>query len=464
GLALLPGCARLRPVTRRDPHAGFFSAVQRGDQARVATLLDGRPSLVEARDPDGRSALTVALLAGHPAVADLVRARGYEPDLIESAWVGDWARFDALADAHGPARHAAVNAPHPLGGAAMYAAARGGQGAAMWRVFAQCGLANPPAQPPATFTPLRAAFEVAELGAAEMTAATLLANGADPNAREPGASSALHAAAARGSLALVEMLIRKGARVEARDDGGHSAHALAERGGHATVAELLARHHSVPRDHHALRRAYDVHGRAYRPPPLTDVPILAQNRFVGLGHAQFDELRRQLDAEPRLVHALATTTEMAVDAASHTGRRDIADYLLARGAPYPMATAVLRGNRAEVAALFDRAPARIHERGPHDFALLWYPVLGGGDLEMAELLLERGADIDTQHFMGTTALHWAAKAGQRDMVALLTERGAEVDRVGRKFDAGGQTPRQLALAGGHREVARLLEERGARTG
>jgi len=149
------------------------------------------------------------------------------------------------------------------------------------------------------------------------------------------------------------------------------------------------------------------------------------------------------------------------------GRVELGDAtvaLLERGAPYSMPSAILRGDRQEVAALLSRAPMRIHERGPHDFAPLWYPVIGGGSIEMAELLLERGADVDTQHHMGTTALHLAARAGQRDMVAFLLERGARIDRIGRKFDARGQTPMQLALVRGHAGVARLLKERGARGG
>ncbi|GAB4509292.1 MAG: hypothetical protein Tsb0020_25740 [Haliangiales bacterium] len=453
------GCAAVRPIPTSDPRAAFFAAVQRGDLGALSAQLSRQPSLLDARDDDGRSGFTVALLADQAAAADLLRRRGYRPDLIESSWVGDWERFEALAGELGPD---AVNAAHALGGSAMYAAARGGHGAELWRVFAACAVPNPPTRPPSAPSPLRAALDFADLGAAEMTAATLLANGADPNAPEPDGSTALHAAASRGSVDIVEMLIRKGARVDARDRHGRDPLALAEHAGHRAVSALLRDPGAIARDHVALRRAFDVDGRRYRPVALGDVSIVDQRSFVGLGHFRFDDLRRRLEADPRLVHAIATTTEMAVEAAGHTGRVDIVDYLLARGAPYSMPAAVLRGDLQQVAALLQAAPERVHERGPHDFPLTWYPVLSGGSIAMAELLLARGADIESQHFMGTTALHMAARAGQLELVAFLIERGAVVDRVGRKFDARGQTPHQLAVARGHDDVARLLEERGAR--
>jgi len=94
--------------------------------------------------------------------------------------------------------------------------------------------------------------------------------------------------------------------------------------------------------------------------------------------------------------------------------------------------------------------------------LLLYPVIGKGLIEMARLLLEHGAEVEDQHWLGTTALHWAAMSGQTEMAELLIDRGADVDRIGRKFDGDGQTPLQLARARDHEDVVRLLKARGAR--
>ena len=138
------------------------------------------------------------------------------------------------------------------------------------------------------------------------------------------------------------------------------------------------------------------------------------------------------------------------------GRPDIVDVLLEHGAPMSLPTAAMHNNLKRARALLDEEPLRIHERGAHDVPLLWYPVIGKGLTEMAELLLSRGAQVERQHWMGTTALHYAALGGQADMVALLLEHGADPQRVGRKFDDAGHTALDLAEARGHEDVAKLL--------
>jgi ankyrin repeat protein len=457
GLALI-GCANLRGSPRDEPHAAWFDAIRRGELAAISDGLARTPALLDARDADGASPLTIALLAEQPAAAELLCTRGYLPDVIESAWLGDWERFESLAQAE----PAAVLARHPLGGPAMTAAARGGAGEEIWRVFSQGGVPDPLDREPSQPSPARAALEYGELGLAELTVATLLSNGGNPNAAQPGGSSILHAAAERGSLELVEMLIRKHARIDARDQQGRTPIELAEQHGHTRVVERLRNHTTIARDHLTLRRAFDVHGRPYRPVSIVGVPLTEQWAFVGKGHFDLEAIQRGLAAHPELVHASATTTELAVEAAGHVGQREIVELLLEHGAAYSMPAAIVRGKPAEITALLDHEPDRIHERGPHDFPLLWYPVLVGGSLELAELLLARGAEIEMQHYLGTTALHLAAAHGQRDMVALLLERGADPHRRGRKFEREGQTAREAALAEGHEDIGRLLEDHASR--
>jgi ankyrin repeat protein len=122
----------------------------------------------------------------------------------------------------------------------------------------------------------------------------------------------------------------------------------------------------------------------------------------------------------------------------------------------------MRGDAARVRALLSEDPQRIHERGAHDFALLWYTAIGGGRVELAELLLDAGAEVERQHHLGTTALHWAAMRGQVDLAALLLERGADPNRAGRKFGGTPETPLELALGRDQQDVAALLRDRGAR--
>jgi ankyrin repeat protein len=456
---LTPAARWAEAEPRSSPASRLLAAVRGGDLDAVRFLLDADPDLLAVRDAEGRSAFAVALLHGHRRIAELLRSRGWEPDLHESALALDWERLDSLAAA---SPHQ-VDADHPVGGSAMVAAALGGAGRAIWHVYAVGGHPDLPEQASRRRTALIAALEAPDLPTAELTAASLLGNGADPNARQPGPLSPLHVAASRGSLAIVEMLIRKGAEIGALDAEGRSARELALERGHREVAALLAAHAEIPRDHSTSRRAWDVDGRPYVAADLSHLPPALVTRTVGSAHFDLEATRSALESHPELAHATATTTEGAVEGGAHTGRQAIVELLLERGAPYSLPSAVMRGDLARVRALLDEDPLRIHERGPHDFALLWYPVIGGGRRDLAELLLARGAEVERQHWLGTTALHWAARWGQLEMAALLLERGADPDRVGRQFDDAGQTPHQVALDRGHDAVAQLLRDRGARS-
>lgn len=458
--ATCPGGAALAGSNRReraDDARALLDAAARGDLAEVEALLARERGLVEATDELGRSAYALAWLGGHAEVgAALVRA-GYDPDAHEAALALDWPRFEGLVEQDPEIVHAA----HPIGGTPMLCAAAGGAGSDLWRVFAAC--AEPNAVPEnCDVSPLQAALRFRDVGTAEMTAATLLANAADPNPSSDGAPSPLHIAASRGSIDLVRMLVRLGARIDAEDDAGRTPTELAESNGHDAVAASLRDHASIPRTHSTSRTAYDASGAAYDAPSLDGLSARARGSFVGTAHRDVEGVRTGLEADPRLAHAAATTSEIGVEAGAHMGRVDIVDVLLEGGAPYSLPTAVVRGDLQRARALLDEDPERIEERGAHDFALLWYPIIGGTDLELLELLLDRGAHPEAQDFLGTTALHWACLRGSLEAAERLVEAGADVHRSGRKFSAEGDTPLALARRRGHEKVEKFLHARGAR--
>lgn len=443
----------------KSPTGRFLDAVLEGNLTLVLEALDLDPGLVHARDEIGRSAFALALLHRHRELADVLRERGHRPDLHESALAVDWERFEALAtEAPG-----AVNQDHPIGGTAMYAAAIGGAGTQIWRVYRYGGEPDEAPRGKQGQTAVRAALEHPDLAIAELTVASLLGNGADPGGPQLDGSSPLHAAARRGSVELVELLIRKGADVDARDGRERTALELAQESGRRETAAVLRSHREIPRDHSTSRTAYDADGNPYAAPDLSAFSVTARGRVVGQAHSDLDAVRQAVSRHPELVHAVATTTEGAVEAGAHMGRGDMVDFLLDRGAPYSLPTAVMRNDLKRARALLEEDALRVNERGPHDFALLWYPVIGHELLEMAELLIDHGAQVERQHWLGTTALHYAAIGGQTEMAALLIEHGADVERVGRKFDPAGVTPLQIAEARGHERLADLLRERGARS-
>ncbi len=63
-----------------------------------------------------------------------------------------------------------------------------------------------------------------------------------------------------------------------------------------------------------------------------------------------------------------------------------------------------------------------------------------GHLEVARLLLERGADVNAKNKHGFTPLHFAAGIGHTDVAKLLLEHGADVNAK----DEHGRTPADIA--------------------
>ncbi len=83
--------------------------------------------------------------------------------------------------------------------------------------------------------------------------------------------------------------------------------------------------------------------------------------------------------------------------------------------------------------------------------------IGGGQLEIAKLLVEKGAKLDTKNVIGGGPLHMAAGADQLDLVRWIIQQGVDVNAK----DTDGSTP--LDWASGD-EVIELLETLGGEYG
>uniref|UniRef100_A0A8C5AAS6 Ankyrin 2 n=1 Tax=Gadus morhua TaxID=8049 RepID=A0A8C5AAS6_GADMO len=80
-----------------------------------------------------------------------------------------------------------------------------------------------------------------------------------------------------------------------------------------------------------------------------------------------------------------------------------------------------------------------------------------GNVNVATLLLNRGAAVDFTARNGITPLHVASKRGNSSMVGLLLDRGSQIDAKTRD----GLTPLHCAARSGHDPAVELLLERGA---
>jgi ankyrin repeat protein len=118
--------------------------------------------------------------------------------------------------------------------------------------------------------------------------------------------------------------------------------------------------------------------------------------------------------------------------------------------PFVLAYRAVEANDRELLAeLLDRFPDLVVQRGTNGNDLLGM----AGDLAIASLILERGADPNRGNDYGWTKLHSAGYANDCDLARLMLAAGARTELFAR---GDGGTPLVAALFWGHREVAVLL--------
>jgi hypothetical protein len=107
----------------------------------------------------------------------------------------------------------------------------------------------------------------------------------------------------------------------------------------------------------------------------------AVREVVGMSHRDLDAVRALVDRQPALVNATIDhgfgDWESAIDAASHTGQVEIAQYLLSMGARPTIFTMAMLGKLEAVKALIEAIPGIQRTRGPHGITLLAHAEAGG---------------------------------------------------------------------------------------
>jgi ankyrin repeat protein len=318
-------------------------------------------------------------------------------------------------------------------------------------------------------TPLHAAARFGREDLAER----LIALGADVRARdEPRGQTALHLAAQYGHADVAALLVARGSDVNAvglRDgrtplhDAAFGLAGTSDLEGRVAVATLLLSHGAdinarakgngrTPLDEAASASSNAAHnqrmtelllaaGAAANTRDSAGVSVLQQ--AASRGDVAGVRLLLDRGADPN-VGGRDTTP---LGSAAYEGQVEVVQLLLARGAdPNPtLPTSRMEGNGAPLAMALMPArgvPAAHAERRR---------------LEVAALLLDRGADIDARDRQNRTVLHAAASRGQLGAVELLLAHGAAINAV----DAVGLTPLHLAIKEGHIVVASRLLDRGA---
>ena len=175
---------------------------------------------------------------------------------------------------------------------------------------------------------------------------------------------------------------------------------------------------------------------------------------VLFAHSDIDKVRELVEASPALANAAIDwgfgDWETAIGAASHMGRRDMAELLLAHGARPDIFTYAMMGNLSAVKALVEALPGVQTTPGPHGITLLAHARVGGEQAASVVDYLESLGDADPRQesaplplpaeaYVGEYA--WSDAAGDR--LEVQERRGQLALRRGEGFG------RTLFHLGGH---------------
>jgi hypothetical protein len=121
-------------------------------------------------------------------------------------------------------------------------------------------------------------------------------------------------------------------------------------------------------------------------------------QMVGVSHGNFDRVKELIAESPALAKANVDwgfgDWESALGAASHTGNRDIAEFLIEHGARPTLFSATMLGQLAVVRAFVEASPGVQGILGPHGFTLLTHARLGGEPAASVLAYLESLGDAD----------------------------------------------------------------------
>ena len=238
----------------------------------------------------------------------------------------------------------------------------------------------------------------------------------------------MHYATVNGHKDIVELLINRGAQVNAKTDNGFTPRDWAIKRSHTHIADLLKTYGGKTSSIHTHVRDGDLAGvQAYLDAGV-DINARDENGSTPLhwaaleGHKDIVELLINQGAQ---VNAKDNTANTPLDLAIRYEKLAIADLLRAQGAN----TGTIHG------------------------------VARNGYLASVQAYLDAGVDINARDENGATPLHWAARYGQKQIVELLINRGAKVNAK----DNSGSTPLDRATQGSHTAIADLLRTQGANT-
>ena len=212
-------------------NADLIEAVNADDAERVAALVAEDPTLADARDEHGVSAVLLSRYRFARDVTDALLAADPELDVFDATALGYIDRLRARLE-EDPGRATAFSSD---GFTALHYAAFFGKAEAAQLLIESGARIDAYTTNPFANQPLHAAAAGRHLEVCRI----LLAVGADVNATQHGGYTPLHEAAQNGDVELAELFLSAGADPSARQDEGLTPAETADTAGHPDLATRI---------------------------------------------------------------------------------------------------------------------------------------------------------------------------------------------------------------------------------
>ena len=117
--------------------------------------------------------------------------------------------------------------------------------------------------------------------------------------------------------------------------------------------------------------------------------------FVLAGHFDLDKAKNMLNDHPNLIYSRYDwgngDFEEAIEGAGHKGNKEIANYLIEKGARVNLFVLTMLGKTSLVKPTLEAYPSLIFAKGPHGLSLLHHAEVGGTESkELYDYLLGKG--------------------------------------------------------------------------
>jgi len=183
-------------------------------------------------------------------------------------------------------------------------------------------------------------------------------------------------------------------------------------------------------------------------------PVEIVREMVTVAHGNFKRVKELVDGRPSLARAAVDwgfgDWEDALGAASHVGNREIAEYLIGKGARPSLFSAAMLGQLDTVKAFLAAQPGAQRIAGPHSISLLAHAKAGGKQAEAVYQYLDALGDAGSPKAAPIAASEAAALAGVYTFGSGPNERIEITEKNGQlTFKRMGTTARGLIHIGDH---------------